>query len=224
MKKYIAFDFDGTLVHFPIRFMFSETYRILKLLSLDPVSEDELSECFSDFDFFRFIRIEGRNEAWEEQFRDSYWAEFDWGKFPQPVPFKETPETLERLINLGYTLCIATARVVSPEGLESELEKCGLASYFSFIETRASHEDDWQDKSPQLLRLFKKTGANASDFTMVGDIPSDITSGRAVGVAYNIAVQSGGIKEEVLESSGPDVVLEHLGDLPNFLLGLDENT
>ena len=222
MKEYIAFDFDGTLVEFHTDYMFSETHRILSKLNHPAVSQDVLEECFSDFDFFRFLRVPDTSAnwgpEWEINFKEKFWAEYNWIDFPVPRLFPETIETLERLQEMNYELCIATARALPVNEFREVLERCGLLSYFTIIETRASHRDDWQDKTPQLKRLVARAGVGPECFTMVGDIPCDIDSAREAKFNRSIAVQSGGIKKHILEASSPDVVLLHLGDLPNFLL------
>jgi phosphoglycolate phosphatase-like HAD superfamily hydrolase len=234
MKKNIIFDYDGTLVEFPIRFMFEETHRVLSISGMPSVTDQELEECFSDFDFFRFARSEvfcrGNPGGCpkdplkaEEAFKKLYWKEFRWHDFPLGKPFPETIETLERLKSMGYLLSIATARVIESEELLSEMHECGIGSFFSLevIQTRSSHVDDWQDKSKQISGLISATGVSAENSVIVGDIPSDIFSGQDSGLKYTIAVQSGGIKKNVLEETEPDAVLLHLGDLPNLLIDLE---
>lgn len=223
MKKNIIFDFDGTLVEFPTRFMFEETHRIIDLLGLPEITNEELEDCFSDFDFFRFARGLVNNIKAEEEFKESYWKEFKWHQFPLGIPFPETAETLNRLSRMGYALSIATARVISPQELFEELHRCGIGSFFSIkhIQTRISHTDEWKDKTPQIKNLIETMNISAEDSMIVGDIPSDVISGKALELGFTIAVQSGGIKKEVLAASEPDAVLLHLGDLPNFLIDLD---
>jgi phosphoglycolate phosphatase-like HAD superfamily hydrolase len=238
MKKNIIFDYDGTLVEFPVKFMFEETHRVVSASGMPSVSDQELEECFSDFDFFRFARNDvfaellrrgdpgGRPkdpiEA-EEAFKELYWKEFKWHEFPLGKPFPETIETLERLQNMGYLLSIATARVIEPQELLSEMHDCGIGRFFSFdvIQTRGSHLDNWKDKSTQISRLISTTGISAAGSVIVGDIPSDIVSGQSLELGYTIAVQSGGIRKDVLEAAEPDAVLLHLGDLPNLLIDLE---
>jgi phosphoglycolate phosphatase-like HAD superfamily hydrolase len=223
MKKNIIFDFDGTLVEFPMKFMFEETHRIIHLLGLPKITDEELEDCFSDFDFFRFTRGFNNDLQAEEQFKKSYWKEFKWHEFPLGIPFPETAETLGRLSKMGYELSIATARVVTPEELVLELNRCGIGSFFKLehIQTRLSHTDEWKDKGPQIKNLIETINIPPEDSMIVGDIPSDVFSGKEVGLGFTIAVQSGGIKKEVLLASEPDAVLLHLGDLPNFLIDLD---
>jgi phosphoglycolate phosphatase-like HAD superfamily hydrolase len=223
MKKNIIFDFDGTLVEFPTKFMFDETHRIINLLGLPKITDEELEDCFSDFDFFRFARGLMNDLQAEEQFKNSYWKEFKWHQFPLGIPFPETAETLGRLSKMGYELSIATARVITPEELFEELNRCGIGSFFKIkhIQTRLSHADEWKDKTPQIKNLIDTMNIPAEDSMIVGDIPSDVMSGKETELGFTIAVQSGGIKKEVLEACEPDAVLLHLGDLPNFLIDLD---
>lgn len=220
-KKNIIFDYDGTLVEFPVRYMFEETHRIDVLLGREAVSDDELEECFSDFDFFRFARKNDDTSA-EEAYKEAYWKEFNWDTFPLGKPFTETIQTLQALQGRGYVLSIATARVTTPEELLSEMNRCGIGKFFSLdlIQTRNSHLDEWRDKSKQIAKVLSFSGISAENSIIVGDIPADIVSGREMQLKHTIAVQSGGIKKQILEASEPDGVLNNLGDLPNFLLDL----
>ncbi len=223
MKKNIIFDYDGTLVEFPISFMLEEAQRILKLAGRPSVSSEVLNSAFSDFDFFRFSREGADPLEAEREFKELYWKEFRWNEFPQGKPFPETLETLEELLSLGYCVSIATARVIAPQNLLSEMHACGIGKYFSLetVQTRSSHLDDWKDKTPQIHNLVSSMNISAENSVIVGDIPSDIISGRASKLKLTIAVQSGGIKKEVLEASEPDAVILHLGDLPNLLNDLE---
>lgn len=222
MIKAIFFDLDGTLVEFPIRFLLEGTHRLLNKLGEEPIEESVVLDCFSDFDFFRFVR--GKYEFSEEEFRVSFWKELASVSSPKGIPFPETVETLKRLKDLGFVLGIATARTSTPQEVMEDLTHGGLDSFFTIetIATRAHPEDNWKDKSPQINKLISYFSIEPEEAIIVGDIPSDITSGRECDLAATIAVQSGGIKKEVLESSEPDVVLLHLGDLPNFLIDFSE--
>ena len=53
--KLAIFDLDGTLVEFPREFLFSESERIMKLISHPEVERSVMLESFADFDFFRFL-------------------------------------------------------------------------------------------------------------------------------------------------------------------------
>ena len=221
MIKVIFFDFDGTLVEFPINFFLDEMERILEKSAQEAIDKTTLLDCFSDFDFFRCVR--DRYDINEEEFKTLFWSEFAWSNFPKGKPFPETFETLQRLQDMGFKLAIATARASSPQEVMEDLIQCGLGDFFSVEEvaTRSHPEDDWKDKSPQINKLISHFSIEPEEAIIVGDIPSDITSGTKCKLAASIAVQSGGIKKEILESSEPDVVLLNLGDLPNFLIDLD---
>lgn len=223
MNKNIIFDYDGTLVEFPIKFMLDETFRIVEQSGHPKVSFDSLMDAFSDFDFFRFARIGENPIEAEKLFKENYWKEYNWDNFPLGEPFPETAETLKCLTERGYILSIATARVIEPEKLLNEMNSNGLGSFFKLenIKTRSSHLQDWKDKQTQINETLKSTNTTANNSIIIGDIPSDIISGKECGLKHNIAVQSGGIKKDVLEGSEPDAVILNLGDLPNLLEDLE---
>lgn len=104
-NKLIIFDFDGTLVHFPFEYMFSETDRILNHFAHEPVRRFELEEAFSDFDYFRFIKLSPEMPFKDvEEFKASFWKCFDWDNFPKSLVFKETIQCLRDLKKEGGTL------------------------------------------------------------------------------------------------------------------------
>ena len=123
-------------------------------------------------------------------------------------------ETLKKLSRKAK-LALVTMRHVPKEEVVLELGKFGLAKYFRLIITAS---DTYYPKpSPEaLLRCAKQLGIHASECAVVGDSVADVRAGRNVG-AKTVAVLSGIFTKEELETEKPDLILESINELPDFL-------
>jgi len=123
-------------------------------------------------------------------------------------------ETLKKLSRKAK-LALVTMRHVPKEEVVLELGKFGLAKYFRLIVTAS---DTYHPKpSPEaLLRCAKQLGIHASECAVVGDSVADVRAGRNVG-AKTVAVLSGIFTKEELETEKPDLILESINELPDFL-------
>lgn len=209
LPKIIIFDLDGTLIHFPQDYIFQQADRILAEFAHPPVPQAALASHFADFDFFRFVLAEER-----EQFIERFWKAFDWENFPKPVPLPGVVTTLAHLNSRGLTCTIATARLLPPEDMLRELLHTGIVEHIAHITTRCGEHIPWTDKTGHIDQICKKFGVSAAETMLVGDIPADIESAKQAGVGQAIAVLSGGIRSKVLEASEPDAILKDIQELP----------
>jgi phosphoglycolate phosphatase-like HAD superfamily hydrolase len=218
MPKLAIFDLDGTLIHFPFSYLFSETQRILKLFGHPDVSQEDLEESFSSFEYFRVVQY-GLNINWssEEDFQAKFWTEFNWIDYPKAQVFDDTIDLLARIDSLGYKIAIATARASSASEIEKDLLDTGILPYVSSIKTRASDRDNWKDKSSQIRSILTEFGILADQAIMIGDVPSDIESARAENLKAAYGVLTGGIRRDVLLASEPSEIFSNLYDLKTSL-------
>lgn len=209
----IIFDLDGTLVEFPFYYLFQETQRLISEYNneITSVDEDILRTCFSDFDYFRFIP-----ESEREGFMEYFWKHFDFGRYPSMSVFPGVFECLELLCSLGNSLAIATARNCSNEEIVAELTKSGLLPYMSHVAVRTDTKLHWADKRPHILQICEKLNVSPHKTIMIGDIPNDIISAKESGVGATVAVLTGGINEEVLKETEPDLILENVCQLSDY--------
>jgi len=116
-------------------------------------------------------------------------------------------------------LALITMRYVPKKQIAEELEKFGLAKYFKYIVTAL---DACNPKpSPEaLIKCAKNFGIQTGECIIVGDSIADIKAGKAAG-AKTVAVLSGIFSREELKREKPDLILENINQLPDFLKSLE---
>jgi len=130
----------------------------------------------------------------------------------KPVP--KISDTLEKLSKKAK-LALTTMRYVPKENVVKELEKFGLAKYFQYIITALDTHDS--KPSPEaLIKCAKQFDIQMCECAVVGDSIVDIKAGKNAG-AKTVAVLSGIFSREELENEKPDLILESVNKLPDFL-------
>jgi len=129
-------------------------------------------------------------------------------------PLPNVSEALEKLSKKAK-LAIITMRHVPKGKVIQELEKIGLAKYFQFVITAL---DTNQPKpSPEaLVKCSEAMGVQTCHCAFVGDSVTDIRAGKAAGTK-TVAVLSGIFSLEELKRENPDLILESVSMLPDFV-------
>jgi len=129
-------------------------------------------------------------------------------------PLPEISDTLKKLSEKAK-LALITMRYVPKEKVIKELEKFGLAKYFQYVITALdTHEPK---PSPEaLIKCAKQFDIQMCECVVVGDSVADIKAGKTAG-ARTVAVLSGIFSQEELEREKPDLILESVNKLPDFL-------
>lgn len=130
----------------------------------------------------------------------------------KPVPC--IAETLRRLSEKAK-LAVITMRHVPREKVMEELKRLGLATYIQDVTTGL----DTQKPKPApdtLMKCAEKLNVEISECAVVGDSVSDVKAGKAAG-AKTVAVLTGIFSREELEKECPDLILENVKELPDFL-------
>jgi len=129
-------------------------------------------------------------------------------------PLPEISDTLKKLSEKAK-LALITMRYVPKEKVIKELEKFGLAKYFQYVITALdTHEPK---PSPEaLIKCAKQFDIQMCECVVVGDSVADIKAGKTAG-ARTVAVLSGIFSREELEREKPDLILESVNKLPDFL-------
>ena len=123
-------------------------------------------------------------------------------------------ETLEALSSKAK-LAVITMRYVEKQAVVNELEFFGISKYFSHVITAL---DTCKPKpSPEaLIKCVDTLGLEICDCIIAGDSVNDVRAGKAAG-AKTIAVLSGLFGCEELIKERPDLILNDVNFLPNFI-------
>jgi HAD superfamily hydrolase (TIGR01509 family) len=123
-------------------------------------------------------------------------------------------EALKKLSEKAV-LALITMRYVSKEKVIAELEKFGIAKYFQHVITALDTHDP--KPSPEALtKCAKQLGVQAYECLVAGDSVADVKAGKAAG-AKTVAVLSGIFSRGELEREKPDLILENVNQLPDFI-------
>ncbi len=128
--------------------------------------------------------------------------------------FPNVSATLESLSKKAK-LALITMRFVPKVDIIKELECFGIAEYFSHVVTAL---DTVKPKpSPQALNdCVRALDVEICDCIMAGDSVNDVRAGKAAG-AKTVAVLSGLFACGELVNERPDLVLDDVNSLPNFV-------
>jgi HAD superfamily hydrolase (TIGR01662 family) len=129
------------------------------------------------------------------------------------VLHSEVEPTLRVLQGWGLTLGLATA--ARGKWIQHVLERHDVARCFRAVVTHA----DVNARKPApdlLLECLSRLGSTSERSMYVGDSPIDIIAAKAAGVR-SVGVLSGASDRAALEEEGPELILEHVGELPAVL-------
>ena len=204
----VLFDLDGTLFEFHHEYLYDQTHEIMARLDVPSVGRGELENCFTDFDFFRFVDQSSRDE-----FQKTFWEMFDWKNMPQATLIPGVLELLRALQGADVKMGIVTSRLDPHDALVHELSRTAIMEFMSFVKTRDGEHVHWMDKRSSIEQVCREAKVSPSKVAMVGDVPPDITSAQDVGVVMTVGVLSGGLKKEVLVRACPDVLFDSVAEL-----------
>jgi HAD superfamily hydrolase (TIGR01509 family) len=129
-------------------------------------------------------------------------------------PMPSISQTLERLSNKAK-LALITMRHVPNEKVIDELERFGLARYFQMVVTAL--DTSRPKPSPDaLIRCVTALGVQLDECVVVGDSVTDVRAGKSAGT-MTVAVLSGIFSRKELATEKPDLILENVSMLPDFI-------
>jgi phosphoglycolate phosphatase len=130
----------------------------------------------------------------------------------KPLPnVSNTLETLSRKAKLA----LVTMRAFPKEDIIRELESFKIARHFAYVVTAL--DTDRPKPSPEALtKCAKALDVKMCDCIIVGDSISDVRAGKAAD-CKTVAVLSGLFSHQELSKENPDLILEDVTDLPNFI-------
>lgn len=149
-----------------------------------------------------------------QKFLEAYLNAYYQATAVKTKPIPNISETLKKLSEKAK-LALITMRYVSKEKIVKELENFGLAKYFQFVITAL--DTHYPKPSPEaLIKCAKQLGIQMGECAIVGDSVTDVRAGKTAG-AKTVAVLSGIFSREELEREKPDLILESVNQLPDFL-------
>ena len=102
---------------------------------------------------------------------------------------------------------------------EALLEGTDLIKYFSVRAYNNLNEERKEIVKRAVLEARERK-YNFTTTIVIGDTPSDVKAGKAVG-AYTVAVATGHVSKEKLLESGADLTLDSLGDYQRIISGVE---
>jgi HAD superfamily hydrolase (TIGR01509 family) len=149
-----------------------------------------------------------------QKFLDVYLNAYYQNTLTKAKPIPAIAETLEKLSKKAK-LALITMRYVPKEKVIKELEKFGLAKYFQHVITALDTHNP--KPSPEaLIECAKQLDIEMCECIVVGDSVADIKAGKTAGIK-TVAVLSGIFSREELEREKPDLILESVNQLPDFV-------
>ncbi len=207
----VLFDLDGTLIEVQER-LFLSCRQTFHQLNIDEPDENAYWEAFRAYKLDQLIPDSLRPQFFALML-DHYCA------FTGEVkPISGALAALQFCQEQGYCTAVITSRRTSPEQLRAELERTGHAPFIDVIKTHEDvHISTVLAKEQRLLEAITELSATPAQSIYVGDLPDDIGSTRRAGLHMSVAVLSGGVNHEVLAMCKPDVILDSVGELPQYL-------
>ena len=129
-------------------------------------------------------------------------------------PMPDISDILRMLSNKAK-LALITMRYVTKEKVIEELMKFDLAKYFQQIIT-ALGTDDPKPSPEALIKCANLLKVRMDECVVVGDSIVDIRAGKSCG-ARTVGVLSGIFSRQELERENPDLIIESVKELPDYL-------
>ncbi len=149
-----------------------------------------------------------------QKFLEAYLNAYYQATATKTKPIPNISETIKKLSEKAK-LTVITMRYVPKKEIIEELEKFGLAKYFQYVITALGTRNP--KPSPEaLIKCAKQLNVKTCECVVVGDSVADIRAGKAAG-ARTVAVLSGIFSRKELEREKPDLILENVNQLPDFI-------
>lgn len=149
-----------------------------------------------------------------QQFLEVYLKAYYEATMEKTKPLPGILDTLEKLSKKAK-LSVITMRYVPKEKVIQELERFGLVKYFHEVMT-ALNTNEPKPSPEALVKCSNRMGILTCRCAFVGDSVTDVRAGKAAGTR-TVAVLSGIFSLEELKRENPDLILENVNRLPDFV-------
>ncbi len=148
------------------------------------------------------------------EFLEAYINAYYQAAATKTKPLPNISDTLTKLSE-KTKLALITMRYVPKREIINELKSFDLAKYFTYVITALNTHQP--KPSPEALKKSaRQLGVKAYNCVIVGDSVCDIRAGKTAGTK-TVAVLSGIFSRKELESEKPDLILESVNQLPDFI-------
>jgi phosphoglycolate phosphatase len=227
MKRLLLFDIDGTLVRGgPAKKAFQLAMELV-FGTAGPIGDHDFSGKTDPQIARELLRAEGLEDEQIDEGLEPLWREYLGELEPRlaGMPMTVLPGVrplLEHLNGLdGVAMGLLTGNIV--DGARMKLDSVGLMDYFPIGGFGSDSEVREELPAVAMRRAARVLGTSfpASSVVVVGDTPRDVACGKHGGTR-TLAVATGRHDAESLAATGPDWVLEDLGDLTESVRALLE--
>ena len=227
MKRLLLFDIDGTLVRGgPAKRAFELAMEMV-FGTAGPIDSHDFSGKTDPQIARELLRAEGLPDPQIDAGFGPLWRKY-LGELESrlaEMPMTLLPGVRPLLDHLsgmdGVALGLLTGNIV--DGARMKLGSVGLMDYFP-VGGFGSDSEVREDLTAVAIRRANRawgTDFPASSVVVVGDTPRDVACGK-YGGTRTVAVATGRFDSEKLAATGPDRVLENLGDLAESVQALLE--
>lgn len=214
-KKYIIFDFDGTIYDSGPGVTKSARYALesfgIKVESLEdlrPFNGPPLWNSFMEFYGFDWDKADKAVDKYREYYNIH-------GKMDGEI-YKGIPELLRELKNAGKIVQLATSK--SEKYFPELLELLHIEDCFDFY-AGSTEDGSRSSKEDVLAYALKQSGiANPDEAVMIGDRKFDVIGAKMFGID-SIGILYGYGSYEEFEAEGATHIIDDVPSLRNFLLG-----
>ena len=209
--KGILFDLDGTIVDSKLAYL-EAAKTAFHAIGQEPPETQMVLEIPKRLE--QNLQLDDIVKCNLQDFLDVYLKTYYAVTSVKTKPIPNVGATLKALSEKAK-LALITMRYVPKEAVIKELEQFNLAGCFSYVVTAL---DTIKPKpSPMaLIRTVRALDIDICDCIFVGDSVCDVRAGKAAGM-NTVAVLSGIFSRDELARECPDLILENVTRLPDFL-------
>jgi phosphoglycolate phosphatase len=201
----LLFDWSGTLSN-DLKPVHLANCKLLEHYGFAPITFSEWRNlcCGNATDFALRYGISDEPTSIQKTFV-SLFNEVVLGDGVEPFPYEGIRETLSKLKEQGHIMALVSSH--PQEALEREAKAYGVDQFFTKIVGSV------MDKTIVIRELHKEFGIALELIVYIGDTIQDMRAAKRARVR-SVAVYTGYHTREILLQEQPDLLLEHVGLLP----------